>query len=678
MKRIGSLIIVCLCVLAAFGFDFEVNGLCYDVTAADEVAVVKGDQPYSGDCTIPAEVTWQDKTYRVTAVADMAFVDCELLRSIRMPEGLLSVGDAAFYGCAYLRSVHIPATLQTIGDEAFASCDRLTAFEVAEQNAVYSSQDGVLMNKSASCIIAYPNQYGDSYVVPSGVTEIGKWAFLHCRHLRAITFPQGLLAIGDAAFYGCSALEAVTLPNSVKTVGVWAFSECRLLSSVTIGESVDEIGEGAFSFCSKLASIRVAQGNNSYCSVEGVLLTKDQRRVVAYPGGRTGSYRIPATVDSIGNQAFFGCDSLQSVTLLAGLSAIGTNPFVFCDNLTEVLVSSDHPNFASRSGVLLNKDNTSILFYPNAKSGNYTVPNSVTAVQSGPFMRSRLLTGLTLPDGVERVGNWAFMDCEGLRTVSLPTTLQDIGERAFDTPALEEVIYGGTPMATTGFVPNGYQLTTLLMPKGSEDAFYQTTGWDVFDNYKSFGLCVLDQKIPFGTTAQIPVYTVGPVNMQQVQTDITLPSGMQLLKDDSGQYIIVLAEHVTGTLTCTQTGADTWHIQLQCSDERALGEDVRPLFFLTVKSSSGSAEGVYDLTMQQISFQYVTAVHQGSAFQPLQVAGIEMIANRSGIQSVSVTSKTHGPVYNLHGQVVRRAGESLNGLPFGIYIINGQKIFLGQ
>ena len=97
-------------------------------------------------------------------------------------------------------------------------------------------------------------------VVPKGVIEIGKLAFLHCTSLTSITLPEGLETIGNDAFSNCHSLSSVNLPNSIKSIDEGAFFDCTSLTSIALPEGLERIGNGAFGFCTNLTSITLPNG----------------------------------------------------------------------------------------------------------------------------------------------------------------------------------------------------------------------------------------------------------------------------------------------------------------------------------------------------------------------------------------------------------------------------------
>ena len=261
-----------------------------------------------------------------------------------------SIDYYAFYGCESLKSVTIPESVITIGECAFLDCNNLTEIKVDTNNKNYSSQDGVLFDKNKTILIKYPTgNIRKTYEIPNNVTSIGDLAFYNCFNLTSIKIPSSVTSIGYEAFENCDGLTSVVIPNGVTSIDYYAFYSCNSLKSVTIPESVTSIYEYAFRDCDSLTEINVDANNKNYSSQEGVLFDKNKTELIQYPvGNAEKSYDIPASVTIIGDYAFDGC-CLTSVTIPESVIRIGDAAFSVCDNLTDIYILNKDCNIVSSS-----------------------------------------------------------------------------------------------------------------------------------------------------------------------------------------------------------------------------------------------------------------------------------------------------------------------------------------
>ncbi len=248
----------------------------------------------------------------VKKIEKEAFFHCPSLTFVNIPESVVEIGESAFSRCDSLSSVNIPKRAASIDVAAFAYCSSLESINVAEDNPNYVSVDGVLFSKDQKTLVSYPGDREKHYEIPKSVDVIGDWAF-----------------------YGCSSLTSVSIPESVEKIGTRAFSRCDFLSSINIPKSVVSIGTNAFAYCSSLGSINVAEDNSNYASVDGVLFSKDQKTLFAYPGNKEGnSCVVPEGVATVGDCAFWACRSLTSITIPESVESIGDRTFYNCSVLT--------------------------------------------------------------------------------------------------------------------------------------------------------------------------------------------------------------------------------------------------------------------------------------------------------------------------------------------------------
>ena len=263
---------------------------------SDDSYYYYNNNAYQGNVVIPEEVTYMNRTRKVTSIGDHAFYGCTGLTSITIPNSVTSIGDHAFWGCTGLTSITIPNSVTSIGGHAFKNCTGLTSINI-----------------------------------PNSVTSIGYYAFESCSGLTSVTISNSITSISYSAFSGCTGLTSVTIPNSVTSIDYYAFSGCTGLTSVTIGNSVTSIGYSAFRNCTSLTSVTIG---NSVTSISES----------AFEGcsGLT-TLTIPNSVTSIGDHAFYGCTGLTSITIPNSVTSIGDHAFWGCTGLMEVVSLIEEP-----------------------------------------------------------------------------------------------------------------------------------------------------------------------------------------------------------------------------------------------------------------------------------------------------------------------------------------------
>ena len=159
------------------------------------------------------------------------------------------------------------------------------------------------------------------------VVEISKGALSLNHTVKRIHLPDTITSIGEEAFYQDYALESVNIPEGVTTIGDSAFAWCSSLTSLSIPASVSQIGIANTFHCTNLPAITVDPGNKTYCSVDGVVYSKDMRTLVLMPPARTGSYRVPEGVTTIANHAFTNVSKLTELILPTTLRTIEPGAF---------------------------------------------------------------------------------------------------------------------------------------------------------------------------------------------------------------------------------------------------------------------------------------------------------------------------------------------------------------
>ncbi len=533
-----------LAVAAGVGTMFAsvtINGIAYELNGTTATVVSGGN--YTGTIVIPASVTYDSKTYTVTSIGQGAFRYCTGLTSVRIGNRVTSIGNSAFQNCTGLTSVIIPNSVTSIVDYAFDGCTGLTSVTIP--NSVTSIRkdafrdctgfpvidniryaDTYLIEAVDKTLSTYTIKDGTKWIgsdafegctgltsidIPNSVTSIGYSAFAYCTGLTSVTIPNSVTSIGDCAFEFCRGLTSVTIPNSVTSIGACAFSGCTGLTSIDIPNSVTSIGYGAFSRVNNIVYTGSiggyypwnAKSVNGY--VEGYLVYKDatKTKLLGCSSAVNGEIVILNSVTSIGNNAFYYCSGLTSVTIPNSVTSIGKYAFYGCSGLTSVTIPNSVPNigdcaFSGCTGltsVVWNAKNcadftgTSTPFY--SSNNQFDLRSQITSFTFGDeveriprFLCSGMpnLTSVTIPNSVTSIGGGAFSNCGGLTSVTIPNSVTSIEDAAFSgCTGLTSVMI---PSSVTGFGNSAFAycsgLTSVTIPNSvtsiGEDAFRDCTG----------------------------------------------------------------------------------------------------------------------------------------------------------------------------------------------------------
>jgi hypothetical protein len=230
----------------------------------------------------------------------------------------------------------------------------------------------------------------------------------------------------------------VTIPGTlgglrVTAIGNSAFEGITRVVSVRIPSTVTSIGERAFFGCSGLRDLTNTSIPSGVTSIGNSAFERCTRL--------TG-VTIPSSVTSIGKNTFRGCDNLTSVTIRQGVTSIGDSAFASCQSLTSVTIPSSVTSIGERAfgacskltSVTIPSGVTSIESHAFSGCSNLmsvTIPSSVTSIGAMAFYNCIRLTSVTIPSGVTSIGSHAFYDCSNLMSVTIPSSVTSIGIEAF-------------------------------------------------------------------------------------------------------------------------------------------------------------------------------------------------------------------------------------------------------
>ena len=465
IKQLLTTIVVLLCSVMAHAYDFEVDGIYYNIISSSDLTaeVTEGDNEYSGEITIPSTVTYKSKTLKITRIARSAFSHAKI-QSITIPNSIESIGTFAFKSCSNLTDVKIENgnTRLNIGigfSDAyrdyglFCDCpikklylgrnmqgfdyysykyhnvglfDNLNFIEGPnEPKSVTIGNNVTEIDFSIGYNIV--NLYIENSETPLSLnTGIGTDTLYLGRNLNyenspfknskltTVTISENVTTIPHNAFSGCTNIKNINIPNSITTIEHGAFSKCTNLTNIIIPNSTTTIESSAFSNCTNLTNVII--GNS---------------------------------VSKIGSWAFNSCN-FTNIILPNSLIDIGDNAFNECSNLINIII-----------------------------------PNNVTTIGDYAFEYCRNLKNVIIGDNVSKIGTRTFRECINLENITVGN-LGIIKEKAFRYCANLTNIYlkDSTPpiVEDYNFTETQYANINLYIPPGTLSTYQTANIWKNFWN----------------------------------------------------------------------------------------------------------------------------------------------------------------------------------------------------
>ena len=306
------------------------------------------------------------------------------LSSIVLPKGVTTIGDDAFSYNTSLTSIKIPNTVTTIGKRAFRGCTNLTSIEI-----------------------------------PDSVTYIGEHCFYDCNKLQKIKLSKKIQTINQWLLQGCSSLTEIEIPEGVKSIDYGAFLDCNKLTTITLPASLTSFGGAVFSGLSRLTEIKVADGNNSFKFENGILLSKDGKKMYMALLTLT-EINVPNGVVSIVVDSLSGSSATKIILPDTVSSNLGGAVFNGMNKLTTIELSSTSKNLKLVDGNLYSYDGKRFIKYMGS-SKNFTVPEGVETLVNGCIAKS--MTTLNLPSTLKVIEGWSLTGMSGVNLLNIPASV---------------------------------------------------------------------------------------------------------------------------------------------------------------------------------------------------------------------------------------------------------------
>ena len=414
--------------------------------------------------------------------------------------GLLGIDNEAFMGCDNLINITIPNNIGYIGNHAFSCCNNLV-----------------------------------NITIPDSVTNIGYCAFDSCNSLTNIIIPSSVTSIGDSTFEYCGNLENVTIGSGVTTIGTNVFNECNNLKSVTfentndwyysnedntdltlinvtnesdnatylrnihtnywyrkniintttndIKNAISELPAGLYTIntSGKITSVTIFNIKSSMINNTNAQISLDLSNTTGLQEidneAFSGCYNLtniilPNSITYIGDSAFSGCSSLECIIIPDSVTFISNYAFSGCNNLKNITFENTNDWYHSDNegytdSILIDvtnkSDNAAYLrsIYPNywyrkntinttttdikntiskLPTGLYTInvngeitPVTIFNIKSSMINNSnaKIFLDLSNTTGLLELDSESFSECHNLTNIILPNTVTYIGDRAF-------------------------------------------------------------------------------------------------------------------------------------------------------------------------------------------------------------------------------------------------------
>ena len=265
-----------------------------------------------------------------TSIEDEAFYNASGLNNVSIPHSVIRLGFNAFASSG-LREITIPDGIRTIEWYAFESATFIETFTVTSGNQYFSSDvNGVLFNKAKTILWAYPaGKVQDTYIIPSTVTTIGRYAFNSSR-ISSIEIPASVVTVEGSAFSNSARLQTVTFAplSQLTSIGGYAFYGTEL-TSIVFPASLTRLSDSLFRYNTRITTVSFATGSN---------LTSIGQETF-YRATSLNSITLPNSLTSIGNSAFM-TTTLRGITIPSNVTIIDAYAFYDASALESITIPS--------------------------------------------------------------------------------------------------------------------------------------------------------------------------------------------------------------------------------------------------------------------------------------------------------------------------------------------------
>ena len=386
--------------IGAFGSCGNLKNIQFAQNALKEIR----DEAFMG-CNSIEEIEIPEN---VTTIAAYIFSSCRNLKEIKLPETLISINSQAFGYCISLESITIPENVTNIGLEAFGGCVKLENIVLNTNKYIY--QNGILMTNTEIPQLIFISDVKlkeiDTFSIPEGIENFSINISAYT-NIKTIHIPQSLKQLTANSIP--KSVEKIELSEGNKNFKVqndclydYDMKELKLCytkeTEVQLYDKIERIKSNAFSLSTNLESIT-----------------------------------LPDTVIEIESNAFSGIQKLKNVYIGKNVASISPM-FCYGNFNVNVQMDADNPYYKLENNIIYDireKDNLKLVTVLYAIKGEFRIDEKVKSIGSYAFHNQNQMTSIYIPNGVEDIED-SFNYCTKLTEINIPESVKNISVNCFN------------------------------------------------------------------------------------------------------------------------------------------------------------------------------------------------------------------------------------------------------